>query len=64
MKHTEEEIINALKIIKDECSAAHCQSCPFGDTKMINDTCCKLQRTSPRGLEINDIPPHIWRALK
>lgn len=62
MKHTKEEIINALKIIKDECT--NCKNCPFGDSSYMIGTYCKLLRSDPCGWEINDTPPQIWRALK
>lgn len=64
MKHTKEEIINALRIIKDECATTNCEDCPFGDLNYISATHCKLKRVNPVDWEINDIPPQTWRALK
>lgn len=61
MKHTKEEIINALKVIKDECLGQYtCNSCPFW-----NDVAgCKVKKTSPGDWNITDEPPEVWRALK
>lgn len=64
MKHTKEEIINALKIIKDVCADhEYCKYCPFGD----DGDACKLVDTEsiPSELEIAELPPpETWRALK
>lgn len=61
MKHTKEEIINALKVIKDECAENKtCLVCPFGDSNCK----CKLVDT-PCDWEIAELPPpETWRALK
>lgn len=60
MKHTKEEIINALKVIKDECSESHCESCPFGNS----DERCKIE-VMPSRWTIGELPPpETWRALK
>ena len=62
MKHTKEEIINALKVIKDECREQYgCNNCPFG-----NDAArCKVKGTSPIDWNIAELPPpQTWRALK
>lgn len=62
MKHTKEEIINALKVIKDECKGhCHCDACPFY-TGVVG---CKVKKTSPIDWEIAELPPpETWRALK
>ena len=57
MKHTKEEIINALKIIKDECDNTNCVDCPFRDFYKIGEHQCKLHQQSPCDWEINDTPP-------
>lgn len=47
MKHTRKEIINALKIIQDECqNAGNCKYCPFREFVGIGDD-CYLKRHYP-----------------
>ena len=59
MKHTKEEIINALKV-------KYCKHCPFGD----NGDVCKLvdlvdMDRIPSEWTIAELPPpETWRALK
>lgn len=60
MKHTKEKIINALKVIKEECLGTGCEDCPFGS----NAGDCRLRARSPERWEIADEPPETWRALK
>lgn len=60
MKHTKEEIINALNVIKDECAGTNCRACPFG----TYDEKCRLKAHTPSGWEIEPLPPATWRALK
>ena len=61
MKHTKEEIINALKVIKDECFETRCNDCPFGR----GENNCKLLGTNPADWKIAELPPpETWRALK
>ena len=61
MAHTQEEIINALKVIQDTCKAqtTHpCRSCPLsknGD--------CILQEQAPEDWKINPSPP-VWKAFE
>jgi hypothetical protein len=50
MKHTKEEILNALQIIKDECAGADCQTCPF---RIVNNECA-----------IGSDPPAYWQIKK
>lgn len=65
MKHTKEEIINALKVIKDECEGTICGKCPFGSHISYNGTLCKLRLDEPVEWEIAELPPpETWRALK
>ena len=56
MKHTKDEIINALKVIKEECG--RCCSCPF-----CLDGACMIIR-KPSDWDIADPEPEIWRAFK
>lgn len=58
MKHTKEEILNALHIIKDTCSEFDCVLCPFRSI----DTSCIIQDEPPKDWDIND--NDTWRALK
>lgn len=61
MKHTKEEITNALKIIKEECNGSDCCNCPFGDTY---GTCMLALKGNPENWKIVDPEPKIWRAFK
>lgn len=62
MKHTKEEIINALKVIKGECKEAEtCLNCPFSN---LERDCLVQEGHSPEDWEINEEPPEMWRALK
>ena len=59
MKHTPEEIINALQVIHDECEAynADCFGCPF-----IADTECKFTvGEEPKDWRFNKIS---WTAFE
>lgn len=62
MKHTKEEIINALKVIKDECNqTSECDDCPFAD----KNNNCAFSTEVPPDWEIAELPPpEKWRALK
>lgn len=60
MKHTKEEIINALKVIKEECTGTQCRNCPFGEINGV----CRLEERTPALWDITDEPPKTWRALK
>ena len=62
MKHTQEEIINALKVIKDECDAiddGYCMKCPFFKV----DRGCLIYKTFPKDWNIV-AEEEVWRALK
>lgn len=62
MKYTQEEIINALKIIQDECqNAGNCRYCPFREFVGIGDDCF-LKRHSPSSWILNESEP--WSAFK
>lgn len=63
MKHTKEEIIKALNVIRDECNEHSCMDCPFGDTKLVDGNRCKLKRKDPALWTITKEEEH-WRALR
>lgn len=59
MKHTKEEIINALKIIQDECqNAGNCKYCPFGDSGGH----CIVNEQAPSAWDI--VEKETWRAFE
>lgn len=66
MKHTREEIITALHIIKDTCYEKYeeidgvysCYNCPFSDS----DSYCILNEQIPVSWDIKDDEP--WRAFE
>ena len=61
MKHTKEEIINALKVIEDVCrECITCDVCPLGKE---NDV-CRLDENIPACWDVAYNPPETWRALK
>lgn len=62
MKHSQEEIINALKVIKDTCEEMPelypCENCPLsknGD--------CILQNQPPQDWKIKPSTP-VWKAFE
>lgn len=61
MKHTNEEIINALKVIKDECmcQAESCINCPF-----YFENTCYVHTGMPSSWKLNYNTPETWRAFK
>lgn len=60
MKHTEKEILDALHIIKDECSEHDScgETCPFS----IGTSCLMLKKT-PNNWTINDDSVSTWKGL-
>ena len=63
MKHTQEEIINALQVIKDTCNEVGeykngCYKCPFAENGL-----CKLIEKEPYAWKIIS-GVSIWRAFK
>ena len=60
MKHTKEEIIGALKIIKEECEA-HSNSCV--DCPLYGHGCGVLDDI-PSGWSLADPEPKTWRAFR
>lgn len=62
MKHTKEEIINALKVIKDECrDNPTCSTCPFWIPD--SDKGCKIL-DDVETWELNVPDTGVWRAFK
>jgi hypothetical protein len=62
MKHTKEEIVNALKVIKEECCGTPCDTCPFYSDKKGR---CEIRSgNAPTNWEINKPEPETWRAFK
>lgn len=62
MKHTQEEIINALKVIKDECGQyEECENCPFYNEKIY----CAIRDPdeNPSQWDIAE-ETEVWRAFK
>ena len=58
MKHTREEILKALRVIKETCEEYEdCEVCPL----FTNDT-CNVTRRRPEKWEIND-NVEVWRGL-
>ena len=56
------ELINALRIIKNECdSNTRCATCPFSDNNEMN--VCKIIEDLPYQWNINE-DTGMWRALK
>ena len=56
-----EEIINALKMIKNVCnSLRYCTECPF---YCNSNGKCLIQATIPNNWDINE-DTIVWRALK
>ena len=60
MKHTKEEILNALQIIKDECAGADCEACPF---RTVNNG-CTIQFDPPEHWRIKKEKESEWRAFE
>lgn len=61
MKYTQEEILNALKIIKETCEeTGKCEDCPFGTRDYYG---CRLIEDNPGEWELAEINRVTWRAL-
>lgn len=57
MKHSQEEILKALHVIKETCDENPCdETCPF------NSGQCLIMRTAPNGWKINEAPVQ-WKGL-
>ena len=61
MKHAQEEIIDALQVIKDTCrdETIDCDNCPFGNDEDL----CRLKDRIPANWIINE-EENVWRAFK
>ena len=58
MKHTQEEILKALQVLKDVCKESNnCKECPLGDH---NNECC-FENGNPAEIELN-YNTQVWRA--
>lgn len=63
MKYTQEEILNALKIIKETCSEQdECKHCPFCGTFRDSRDFCVICDHTPSAWELNDATGE-WRAF-
>lgn len=61
MKHTKNEILKALTIIKEVCEEFQdCTKCPYGDCMGV---CGVLDRDIPASWEIKEIE-EVWRAFE
>lgn len=62
MKHTKEEILNALHIIKDTCNenGFACDSCPFYNEE---EKLCWINGYRPDHWTFNE-QKEVWRAFK
>ena len=64
MKHTKEEILNALQIIKDECTDVDCAKCPLG-VRVKNSYGCMLKMDeNPDAWRIKNEKDSVWRAFE
>lgn len=62
MKHTKEEIIRALEVIKETCvERAECEGCPFFNGAVPFN--CKIQHGNPEYWKINN-EQVVWRAFR
>lgn len=60
MEHTEEEIINALKVIKETCdNSKTCENCPLRE----NDEDCYIQAHAPGDYTVIDLSDSRPRRL-
>lgn len=61
MKHTKEEILHALTIIKEECAVTDCHKCPFGTKKGT----CNIYSEIPDFWQIKtEEKEKTWRAFE
>lgn len=64
MKHTKEEILNALQIIKDECTDVACKECPFGVLNKNSYGCIFKTDEMPEEWRIKREKESVWRAFE
>ena len=62
MKHTQEEIVNALQVIKDTCKERY-EGNPCGNCPLSKNGDCVLQNQPPEDWKIKPSAP-IWRAFE
>lgn len=61
MKHTKEEILKALNVIRDECKEEdYCTFCPFAD----KDENCMLRKERPYAWTIKTETEEAWKAFE
>lgn len=61
MKRTQDEIINALKVIQDTCKSQGIEPCRHCPLSKNGD--CVLQNQAPEDWKINPSPP-VWKAFE
>ena len=62
MKHTQNEILNALNVIKDTCrESKDCENCPF--RKKENEKICNITSSVPVHWKTKKVD-ETWRAFK
>lgn len=64
MKHTKEEILNALRIIQDECTDVVCDDCPFGVRTKNTYSCMFKIDENPDDWRIKSEEESVWRAFE
>lgn len=64
MKHTKEEILNALRIIQDECTDVSCDNCPFGVRTKNAYGCMFKTDEMPDEWRIKSEKESAWRAFE
>lgn len=64
MKHTKEEILNALQIIQDECTDVGCEECPFGFHNKNTYGCMLKTDELPEEWRIKREKESVWRAFE
>lgn len=61
MKHTRDEILKALTIIKEVCTEVEgCDTCPYGDCMGV---CQIIHNDVPTSWEIKEVE-EVWRAFE
>ena len=60
MKYTQEEILYALRMLKEICEEhKSCSKCPFGTA----DSMCLITEYTPTSYILNEEGVRVWRAL-
>ena len=64
MRHLPEDIMEALKIIKNTCAEQEdCYYCPFSSGKRSGNGCL-INELTPNEWCVTDNPPEPWRAIQ